>query len=117
MCQEYTIIKRFEDKEVFRYSGVCIAKSGTMICIEAEFSFAPYEADHITLKKGDMFTEWYFTDRWYNVYRIEDGKTRQLKGWYCNIATPARFDENIITYDDLALDVFIYPQWRYSPSR
>ena len=43
------------------------------------------------------------------MFRIEDGVSGALKGWYCNITRPARLGEQCVSADDLALDVFVAP--------
>ena len=55
-------------------------------------------------------TEWFYSDRWYNVFRLEDVDDDRLKGWYCNIGRPARLGKAVVAYDDLALDVFVTPE-------
>jgi protein associated with RNAse G/E len=46
----------------------------------------------------------YWTDRWFNVIRLET-PGQGLYGYYCNIATPLRFDGETVHYVDLQLDV------------
>ena len=46
----------------------------------------------------------YWTDRWFNVIRLET-PGQGLYGYYCNIATPLRFDGDTVHYVDLQLDV------------
>jgi protein associated with RNAse G/E len=46
----------------------------------------------------------YWTDRWFNVIRLET-PGKGLYGYYCNIATPLRFDGETVHYVDLQLDV------------
>ena len=36
------------------------------------------------------------------------------KGWYCNVTTPASFDADGIRYVDLALDLFVHPDGRFT---
>ncbi len=62
----------------------------------------------VTLEEGELWVEYYYRDRWYNVLKIFDASGR-LKGYYCNISLPAEFDGQVITWRDLALDVFIFP--------
>jgi protein associated with RNAse G/E len=45
----------------------------------------------------------YWSDRWYNIIRLDN--EQGLNGFYCNIATPARFDGETLRYADLQLDV------------
>jgi protein associated with RNAse G/E len=57
----------------------------------------------------------YWTDRWYNVIRLERPAGKGLFGFYCNVATPAEFDGENLHYCDLQLDVRIYVEpegWR-----
>lgn len=60
--------------------------------------------------EGGIFTSpydtnaYYWPDRWFNVIRLElPGKG--LFGYYCNIASPLRFDADTVGYIDLQLDV------------
>jgi len=66
----------------------------------------------ITLEEGELWVEYYYRDRWYNVLKIFDVSGR-LKGYYCNICLPAEFDGQVITWRDLTLDVYIFPDGSY----
>lgn len=61
----------------------------------------------ISLKRNDRFVETYYSDRWYNIYKIYDRDDNRLKGYYCNISRPAVFEDGVISFVDLALDVWI----------
>ena len=37
----------------------------------------------------------------------------ELKGWYCNVTKPARVDGDELTFVDLALDLWVWPDSRY----
>ena len=63
--------------------------------------------------KNDRFLERYYDDRWYNIYEARDKDDDRLKGWYCNVTRPARFEGNTIFYTDLALDLLAYPDGRF----
>jgi hypothetical protein len=63
----------------------------------------------VVFRRGDIFTEWFYSDRWYNVFRVEDGQTGALKGWYCNITRPATITDDSVRADDLALDIYVLP--------
>lgn len=107
---QVTVYKRNHLGEaVWEYDGELVARGDTWMCIEAYFMREDFETEYVTYRKGDRFTEWYYSDRWYNIFRLEDVETKQLKGWYCNLVRPAEFTENTIAGDDLALDVFILP--------
>jgi protein associated with RNAse G/E len=80
--------------------------------------FAPRTADQVivdgvALRAGDIFTEYYFADRWYNIMHVA-GPDGSVRGWYCNVARPAQYDGKILSYVDLALDLFVHPNWRHT---
>ncbi|GAA3859591.1 hypothetical protein GCM10023084_11470 [Streptomyces lacrimifluminis] len=52
-----------------------------------------------------MFTEYYWRDRWYSVKEVRDA-TGTLKGWYCDIARPARLAGTELVVEDLDLDLW-----------
>lgn len=109
----FTVIKCDQDgREVLRYDGTLVQRGETWVCVRALFNFDDRELGYITLKRGDVFVEWFYSDRWYNVFRINDRDTHALKGFYCNLARPAHLYEHSVRQDDLALDLFVYPDGR-----
>ena len=73
-----------------------------------------FDKDEIDLgitvfRMGDRFEEYYYSDRWYNVYVVFEGDSDQLKGWYCNMSRPAEILPDTVRWQDLALDVWISP--------
>jgi uncharacterized protein len=77
--------------------------------VEAIFNRPDTPFHGIVLGQGDRFIETYFDDRWYNIYEIHDRVTGYLKGWYCNVCRPAVFKPGWVSYEDLALDLLVYP--------
>jgi hypothetical protein len=94
---------------VWQYQGVVIQRDDHTVCLTALFNTDQADLGFVTFRRGDVFTEWFYTDRWYNVFRIQDGQTSRLKGWYCNITRPAAIMEDSVRADDLALDVMVMP--------
>jgi predicted RNA-binding protein associated with RNAse of E/G family len=81
----------------------------TWVQLEAFFNRADAHTAYHTFRHGDRFVEWFYSDRWYNVFEMHDADDDHLTGWYCNITRPARLEAAAIYADDLALDVFIAP--------
>lgn len=107
---QITVLKLdHEGKETWRYSGDLIERSRNSITIEAFFDRANIEFHGITLGFGDRFVETYYFDRWYNIFEIHDKEDDRLKGWYCNVSSPAELQDNRIYYRDLALDLLVFP--------
>lgn len=94
---------------VWHYQGEVIEYAANFVCLTARFDRDLVDMGFVTFERGDVFTEWFYIDRWYNVFRIEDGHTGALKGWYCNVTRPAVIANGSVRADDLALDVFVMP--------
>ncbi len=109
----FTVTKRDAfGNDVRSYHGVLVERNDTYICIDADFAMADRDLGYIQLRRGDRFREWFYADRWYNIFRILDAETLSLKGWYCNITRPAIISASQVAADDLGLDVFVYPDGR-----
>ncbi|MDZ4770225.1 MAG: DUF402 domain-containing protein [Chloroflexota bacterium] len=105
-----TVIKRdHHGVETWRYDGTIVDRGAAWVCLIARFNRDDHDAGYLVYRRGDRFTEWFYADHWYNVFRIEDGDSGALKGWYCNITRPAILGETVIASDDLALDLFVAP--------
>jgi len=91
------------------YTGEVVAQGVGWVCIVAPFGLADRDLGYIVLKQGDSFTEWFYADRYYNVFAIHDRDDGALKGYYCNLTRPAILEANSLRADDLALDLFVAP--------
>lgn len=99
-------------EEVWRYSGVVLETTSTLVRLEGYFNRPDLPFHGIILGTGDRFVEEYFADRWYNIFEIHDRLDDHLKGWYCNITYPAQFEGQGVAYTDLALDLLVFPDGR-----
>jgi protein associated with RNAse G/E len=91
----------------YEYEGVLLSRDENSITLEALFDRADIPFMDVVFKTGDRFVEYYFTDRWYNIFAIHDRDTEKIKGWYCNIGKPAVIEDGTVSYIDLALDLWI----------
>ena len=105
---------------VLKYDGVehrrwpaRIAKiKGPLLVLDAVFE-DEIEHDLLgTISAGTISTEYYWLDRWYNVFRFSDPDS-QLKNFYCNVNQPPSFDGRVLSYIDLDIDVFVAPDLTY----
>jgi len=98
---------------VWHYDGVVLGRGANFVQLQAYFNRSDYVAAYHTFRRGDRFIEWFYTDRWYNIFQMHDVDDDRLKGWYCNIARPARLESQAVYAEDLALDVMVYPTGNY----
>ena len=97
---------------ITKYDGAVLDSGPHWVCLRAIFQRADVNLGFVTFRQGDVFIEWFYDDRWYNIFAIHDRDTGELKGWYCNISLPAEFQPDSISYVDLALDLLVYPDGR-----
>ena len=103
-----TVQKKNPAGEVtYQYEGVMLSRDEHSIVLEALFDRADMPFMDVVFKTGDRFVEYYYADRWYNIFEIHDRDDGKIKGWYCNIGKPAVFEDNIVSYVDLALDLWV----------
>jgi protein associated with RNAse G/E len=95
---------------VWQYEGVLVDSGATWVCLDATFNRDDIDAGYVLFRRGDALREWFYSDRWYNIFRLQDVHDGRLKGWYCNITRPAVITAESISADDLALDVFVTPE-------
>ncbi|WP_328367415.1 DUF402 domain-containing protein [Streptomyces sp. NBC_00445] len=89
-----------------RYPAQLLGDDGTRIAVRApwagdttrDFGFVRFES-------GDVFTEYYWRDRWYSVKEVRDARGA-LKGWYCDITRPAVLSGAELVVEDLDLDLW-----------
>ena len=99
--------KNPSDQVTYEYEGLLLRRDEHSIVLEALFDRADMPFMDVVFKTGDRFVEHYYTDRWYNIFVIHDRDDGRVKGWYCNIGKPAVFEDGIVSYIDLALDLWV----------
>jgi uncharacterized protein len=103
-----TVQKKNPAGEVtYEYEGRLLRRDQHAIVLEALFDRADLPFMGVVFKTGDRFVEYYYTDRWYNIFTIHDRDDGNVKGWYCNIGKPAVIEDSIVSYVDLALDLWV----------
>jgi hypothetical protein len=107
---EIAVVKlNFHGIETWRYTGEILFQDQEKVILQALFNRDDILFHGILLKKGDRFIETFYMERWYNIFEIHDRDDNQLKGWYCNIGHPAKYEDQVLSYIDLALDLLVYP--------
>jgi uncharacterized protein len=94
---------------VVTYQGELAEHLPDGVRLDARWTRPPLPLGYTTFAPGDRFVEWYYTDRWYNIFEIHATGDDRLKGWYCNVAEPARIEGETIACRDLFLDLWVAP--------
>jgi protein associated with RNAse G/E len=99
--------KNLAGEVIWQYEGRVIRYEPNAVILEALFNRPDTPFMNVVLKENDRFVETFYTDRWYNIFEIHDRDDGRIKGWYCNIGQPAVLEGGIVSYVDLALDLWI----------
>ena len=99
--------KNLADEVTWQYEGTVLSREENSVTLEALFNRDDMPFMDIVLKHNDRFVETFYSDRWYNIFEIYDRDDSHFKGWYCNIGKPAIIAEDVVSYVDLALDLWV----------
>jgi hypothetical protein len=101
---EVVLVKAGRTK--IRYECVLLRDDGNRIVVRAPWAGSGVrDFGFVRFEPGDVFTEYYWRDRWYSVkeVRAPDGS---VKGWYCDITRPAVLSGTQLVVEDLDLDLW-----------
>src|SRR5687767_809809 len=90
------------------YQGELVSDEPDHLLIHARWERATLDLGYVVFEAGDHFLEHYYTERWFNIFEIRS-IGGELKGWYCNVTRPAEVVGDVITSEDLELDLFVSP--------
>jgi protein associated with RNAse G/E len=105
-------VRKYAGREHRRWHARVAKHEGSLLILDAVFE---EEIKHDllgTIALGTVSTEYYWLDRWYNVFRFTD-KSGKLKSFYCNVNKPPSFDGRVLSYIDLDIDVLVAPDLTY----
>jgi protein associated with RNAse G/E len=94
------------------YPAQLLQRAPNLMIIEARFNRDDHDSGYVIWRRNDRFIEYFYANRWYNIFEVHDVSDDHLKGWYCNITRPAELTEYEIHNVDLALDVWVFPDGR-----
>ena len=99
--------KNIAGKVTWQYEGRLLRRESNAVVLEALFNRPDTPFMDVILKEKDRFVETFYTDHWYNIFEIYDRDHGQIKGWYCNVGRPAVIADGVVSYVDLALDLWV----------
>lgn len=81
-----------------------LARDGNLFVLRGIFADSLKHPFLGVIEAGTISYEYYWLDRWYNVFRFHhpDGRFRN---YYCNINMPPRFNGTVLDYVDLDIDI------------
>ncbi len=92
--------------QIIRYPAIVLARDAHSVTVQATWQLPRVDLGLFGIEPGDVMIETFYDNRWYNIFRVcrPDGATR---GWYCNLARPARISAQTIETEDLEIDLIV----------
>jgi protein associated with RNAse G/E len=104
---------KYDGLEHRRWHARLISRQGSLVVLDARFDRLIKHALLGTILPGTISVEYYWLDRWYNVFRFHE-PTGELHSYYCNVNVPPVFDGQVLSYVDLDMDILVAPDLSYS---
>jgi protein associated with RNAse G/E len=112
--EEIYVHSRKHDGRVHRRWPARVSRrEGSLVVLDAVFEEEVRHPLIGTIEAGTHSTEFFWTDRWYSVFRFQTPAGRLLR-FYCNINTPARLADGVLSFVDLDVDVLVEPDYSYT---
>ena len=105
-------VLKYDGSEYRRWQANVSRQEQGLIVLDAQFE-ADIQHDLLgDISRGTRTVEYYWLDRWYNVFRFleSSGATRLF---YCNVNMPPVMSDGALTYIDLDIDVLVQPDFSY----
>lgn len=111
--QTVTVNSRKYDQSI-RRSWKCriVERNGPLLVIVGQFELDVTHPDLGFIKRGTISHETFWLDRWYNVFRFHD-PDGELRNFYCNVTMPPTFEDGVLDYVDLDIDVLVWKDMSY----
>jgi protein associated with RNAse G/E len=104
--------RKFDGQIHKRWQATLFRQIGSLLIFIGEFE---EEISHPRLgiiRRGTISYEFYWLDCWYNVFRFHEPEGN-FRNFYCNINLPPRFDNGVLDYVDLDIDVLVWSDFRF----
>lgn len=105
-------MRKYDGTEHRRWPARLIRNDGPLLVLDALFEEEIAHDLLGTIAAGTVSLEYYWLDRWYNVFRFSQ-PTGELRNYYCNVNAPPHFNGKTLTYVDLDIDVLVQPDFSY----
>ncbi|HEY0378820.1 MAG TPA: DUF402 domain-containing protein [Pyrinomonadaceae bacterium] len=104
---------KYDGTEHRRWRAQISNQEGSLLVLDAKFEEEIRHPLLGTVAPQTLSIEYYWLDRWYNVFRFVE-PTGELRNFYCNVNVPPVLQGNVLSYIDLDVDVLVAPDFSYS---
>jgi protein associated with RNAse G/E len=103
---------KFDGSEHRQWPAEIVRQDESLLVLQATFQEQVEHQLLGTIPCGTLSVEYYWFDRWYNVFRFHE-LNGDVRNYYCNVNIPPEFDGQNLKYVDLDIDVLVRTDLSY----
>jgi uncharacterized protein len=103
---------KYDGSEHRRWPATLLRRDGDLLVLDARFDEEIRHDLLGTIALGTTSVEYYWLDRWYNIFRFTDPDGK-LRNYYCNVNVPPTLAGDELSYIDLDIDILIATDFSY----
>lgn len=107
--KELTVInsRKFDGKIHKTWRAELIEQKESLLTFVGEFEKEIKHSHLGVIRRGTISYEFYWLDDWFSIFRFHE-PDGSLRNFYCNINMPPTFENNVLDYVDLDIDVLVW---------
>lgn len=99
--------RKFDGTVNYSWQAELIETNGSLLKFVGEFDKQVSHQHLGVISPKTVSYEFYWIDRWYNVFRFHE-PDGSFRNFYCNVNLPPTFENKILDYIDLDIDVLVW---------
>jgi protein associated with RNAse G/E len=112
--QEITVkTYKYDGRQHRSWQAEVLEQRGDLLVLLGVFNERIEHSQLGVIEPGTLSYEYYWLDRWYNVFRFHE-PDGALRNYYCNINMPPKFEDGVLSYVDLDIDIYVSPELEVS---
>ncbi len=111
--EEIIINSRKLDGKIHRsWKAKLVERNDSLFVFVGEFEKEVKHPNLGVIRRGTVSYEYYWLNRWYNIFRFHE-PGGALRNFYCNINMPPKFENGVLDYIDLDIDILVWQDFKY----
>ncbi len=104
--------RKFDGKIHRSWKARLIEQKNSLLIFVGEFENEVKHPQLGVIRPGTISYEYYWLDRFYNIFRFLE-PDKSLRNFYCNLNLPPTFQNYVLDYVDLDIDLVVWTDFRY----
>lgn len=108
-----TINSRKFDQRIHRsWKAELVEETDSLLTFVGRFEDEVNHPELGVIRRATVSYEFYWLNRGYNIFRFHEPEG-DLRNFYCNLNLPPKFENNVLDYVDLDVDVLVWKDFSY----